>query len=507
MKRTTLSFGGIVITSAAILTITGCSGSDGTTGPVQASGGTTTAISFGGTRATFGGTSSITLPKGGTTALGGATGTMVAGSSATGGATATSATSAVIGGASSVGGTSAATGGASAVAVGGSTAATGGTSAVAAGGSTSAIGGASAATGGTSAVATGGTTSDVGGASAATGGTSAVATGGASSSTGGSTVVATGGTTAATGGTTSNTGGTSAATGGTTGTGGTTAVAPCGVFADPFTPFSYCRPTYNPVTGLTGNFTAGAVSLTGTGTALAITSSTAVASAGPFVPAMSPYTTPTTCAGMGVDARNSAGDQFTGMELSATNAGTTDVTLTLYLDDKTTNGQALERVYLLGTVPAGTTNQKYTLTWNNSYTDSCTLATGDSFNQQTISRLNFSVASVGGPSNLNVTISNITFVPVAVVATSPCSGICTGATALGATSNTSFTAAAMCLETTTATFSGGNCGGLATGRTFSINGVTETCNWANFVTIPAKVNGGYCLYSPAATAGGAFNLW
>lgn len=63
--------------------------------------------------------------------------------------------------------------------------------------------------------------------------------------------------------------------------------------------------------------------------------------------------------------------------------------------------------------------------------------------------------------------------------------------------------AAVCRETTRPV-TGGNCGNFAAGRTFSINGVTKTCNGQNWSSVPAAVNGGYCLQANAGNHSYAF---
>ena len=44
---------------------------------------------------------------------------------------------------------------------------------------------------------------------------------------------------------------------------------------------------------------------------------------------------------------------------------------------------------------------------------------------------------------------------------------------------------------------GGNCGNFAGGRTLSVNGKVMTCNGANWSSIPAPRNGGYCVTTTA----------
>jgi hypothetical protein len=56
--------------------------------------------------------------------------------------------------------------------------------------------------------------------------------------------------------------------------------------------------------------------------------------------------------------------------------------------------------------------------------------------------------------------------------------------------------AATCHQTT-ANLAGASCGAMGT-RTFKVNGVTQTCSGGN-ITLPAKVNGGYCFQATAVT--------
>jgi hypothetical protein len=72
--------------------------------------------------------------------------------------------------------------------------------------------------------------------------------------------------------------------------------------------------------------------------------------------------------------------------------------------------------------------------------------------------------------------------------------------------NSNIGAAAGCFESKLA-IGGGNCGNMS-GRTYTVNGTTMTCG-GNFASLPAKVNGGYCLQATAgsATAGSYFGTW
>jgi len=65
----------------------------------------------------------------------------------------------------------------------------------------------------------------------------------------------------------------------------------------------------------------------------------------------------------------------------------------------------------------------------------------------------------------------------------------------------------VCRETTQAVH-GGNCGGVAAGRQLFVNGQTMACNTQNWTSIPAAVNGGYCVTTTAGNyTWAAFALW
>jgi hypothetical protein len=162
------------------------------------------------------------------------------------------------------------------------------------------------------------------------------------------------------------------------------------------------------------------------------------------------------------------------------------------------------RKYVVPNVPADKAAHTYTVKWADGV-DLCPLATGDAFSQTTILGMGFGVDATSPASKIDLLIGNITFVSTPVTAT-PCTGICTSPAVTLKIGDTLVGAAQICLESTSLSLIGGNCGQLATGRTVSLNGVAETCDWTNF-TAPAKVNGGYCLYSPAGTAGGKISLW
>ena len=66
---------------------------------------------------------------------------------------------------------------------------------------------------------------------------------------------------------------------------------------------------------------------------------------------------------------------------------------------------------------------------------------------------------------------------------------------------------ALCLQTTQA-IAGGNCGNFAAGRTLTVNGQSRPCTGANWSSVPAPVNGGYCIKATAGDYASAFiTLW
>lgn len=102
--------------------------------------------------------------------------------------------------------------------------------------------------------------------------------------------------------------------------------------------------------------------------------------------------------------------------------------------------------------------------------------------------------------------SQVSATPVA--ASNPCAAYCSNPTVFASANYNSgnIGTAATCHQTT-ATLTAGNCGNFAAGRTLKINGTTLTCNGSNW-TPPAKVNGGYCIYSTSGNYSYAyFNTW
>jgi len=61
---------------------------------------------------------------------------------------------------------------------------------------------------------------------------------------------------------------------------------------------------------------------------------------------------------------------------------------------------------------------------------------------------------------------------------------------------------------TTATLNGGNCGNFVSPRTLSVNGTVMSCNNGNWSSLPAKVNGGYCIQAtPGQFSYAYMTLW
>jgi len=91
---------------------------------------------------------------------------------------------------------------------------------------------------------------------------------------------------------------------------------------------------------------------------------------------------------------------------------------------------------------------------------------------------------------------------------SPCSGYCTNPVIFnGALQSGNLGTQATCHQTT-ATINGGNCGNFVSPRALFVNGKQMTCNNGNWPSLPAKVNGGYCVYTTAGNQAWAyFTTW
>lgn len=92
----------------------------------------------------------------------------------------------------------------------------------------------------------------------------------------------------------------------------------------------------------------------------------------------------------------------------------------------------------------------------------------------------------------------------------PCNGLCNNPddiTWSGTYNNPALGTAAVCLQTTQSV-SGGNCGNFAAARVLRVNGQTRACTGANWSSIPAQVNGGYCISATPGNYSNAFlTLW
>lgn len=79
----------------------------------------------------------------------------------------------------------------------------------------------------------------------------------------------------------------------------------------------------------------------------------------------------------------------------------------------------------------------------------------------------------------------------------PCSAYCSNpVTFLGSFFSGNLGTGATCHQTS-GTINGGNCGNFANGRQLYVNGQAIACNNGNWPSLPAKVNGGYCVYTTA----------
>jgi hypothetical protein len=91
----------------------------------------------------------------------------------------------------------------------------------------------------------------------------------------------------------------------------------------------------------------------------------------------------------------------------------------------------------------------------------------------------------------------------------PCAAYCSNPTTFGGGNYNSgnLGTGATCHETT-GNINGGVCGNLAGGRTLSVNGQQMNCNGAGWSSLPAKVNGGYCVRAtPGNYAWAYFVTW
>lgn len=90
----------------------------------------------------------------------------------------------------------------------------------------------------------------------------------------------------------------------------------------------------------------------------------------------------------------------------------------------------------------------------------------------------------------------------------PCSAYCANPVSFSGNYNSGNLGTAATCHQTTGNIAGGNCGNFANGRQLRINGTVMTCNNGNWSALPAKVNGGYCVYTTAGDFSWAyFTTW
>ena len=97
-------------------------------------------------------------------------------------------------------------------------------------------------------------------------------------------------------------------------------------------------------------------------------------------------------------------------------------------------------------------------------------------------------------------------VTVRAAGTTPCTGLCTNPitfTVNGSYQSGNLGTGAVCYQTTSAMTSG-NCGNFVSPRALKINGTTEPCTGANWSSLPAKRNGGYCIQTTTGNQSWAY---
>jgi hypothetical protein len=97
-------------------------------------------------------------------------------------------------------------------------------------------------------------------------------------------------------------------------------------------------------------------------------------------------------------------------------------------------------------------------------------------------------------------------VVVSAAGTGPCTGLCTNPisfTVNGSFQSGNIGTGAVCYQTTS-TLHGGNCGNFVSPRVLKVNGTTEPCTGGNWPSLPAKVNGGYCIQTTTGNQPWAF---
>jgi hypothetical protein len=80
---------------------------------------------------------------------------------------------------------------------------------------------------------------------------------------------------------------------------------------------------------------------------------------------------------------------------------------------------------------------------------------------------------------------------------SPCSAYCSNPVSFSGNFQSGNLGTAATCHQTTGTLNGGNCGNFVSPRKLYVNGQAMSCGNGNWSSIPAKVNGGYCVYTTA----------
>ena len=91
---------------------------------------------------------------------------------------------------------------------------------------------------------------------------------------------------------------------------------------------------------------------------------------------------------------------------------------------------------------------------------------------------------------------------------SPCASYCQNPVSFsGSFQSGNLGTGATCFQTT-ANLAGGNCGNFVSPRALFVNGTQMSCNNQNWSSLPAKVNGGYCVYTTSGNQPWAyFTTW
>jgi hypothetical protein len=92
----------------------------------------------------------------------------------------------------------------------------------------------------------------------------------------------------------------------------------------------------------------------------------------------------------------------------------------------------------------------------------------------------------------------------------PCANLCANPTSFvinGSFQSGNIGTGAVCYQTTSL-IHGGNCGNFVSPRTLTVNGTTESCSNGNWASVPAPINGGYCIRTTSGNQPWAyFTTW